>query len=98
MYLKRKSMMRKVFRTIALTIFAPAAMAAAAWQAQAQEAKTPYPNMAPLDQYLMERTAEIAALDRTAEGGCPHTICSRTRHTRCRRTGRHRGRNRHQSW
>ena len=32
---------------------------AAAWQAQAQDAKTPYPTMAPLDQYLMERNAEI---------------------------------------
>jgi hypothetical protein len=32
----------------------------ATWQAQAQDAKTPYPSMAPFDQYLMERTAEIA--------------------------------------
>ena len=32
-----------------------------AWQAIAQDAKTPYPNMAPVDQYLMEdREAEIA--------------------------------------
>jgi len=31
----------------------------AAWQANAQEAKTPYPSMAPLEQYLMERSAEI---------------------------------------
>jgi hypothetical protein len=29
-------------------------------QAQAQKAKEPYPRMAPLDQYLMERNAEIA--------------------------------------
>jgi hypothetical protein len=29
-------------------------------QTQAQDAKTPYPHMAPLDQYLMERDAEIA--------------------------------------
>ena len=29
-------------------------------KAQAQDVKTPYPNMAPLDQYLMERDAEIA--------------------------------------
>jgi len=29
-------------------------------QAQAQDAKTPYPKMAPLDRYLMERNAEIA--------------------------------------
>lgn len=32
----------------------------AAGSAQAQSVKTPYPNMAPLDQYLMERNAEIA--------------------------------------
>jgi hypothetical protein len=37
----------------------------AAWQAQAQDAKAPYPHMAPLDQYLMERDAEVA-LARTA--------------------------------
>src|SRR5258706_11506575 len=29
-------------------------------QAQAQEAKEAYPSMAPLDQYLMDRNAEIA--------------------------------------
>jgi hypothetical protein len=34
-------------------------MLALAWPAHAQEAKTPYPNMAPLDQYLMERSSEI---------------------------------------
>jgi hypothetical protein len=33
---------------------------AAGWQAQAQDAKTPYPKMAPVDQYMMERSAEIA--------------------------------------
>ena len=32
----------------------------AVWKAQAQEVKTPYPKMAPLDQYLMERDVEIA--------------------------------------
>jgi hypothetical protein len=33
----------------------------ACWQAQAQDAKTPYPNMAPLDRYLItDRNAEIA--------------------------------------
>lgn len=36
-----------------------------ATHAIAQEAKAPYPNMAPLEQYLMERSAEIA-LARTA--------------------------------
>jgi hypothetical protein len=37
----------------------------AACQAGAQKAKTPYPNMAPVEQYLMEPSAEIA-LARTA--------------------------------
>ena len=36
-----------------------------AWHAIAQDAKAPYPSMAPLEQYLMERSAEIA-LARTA--------------------------------
>ena len=30
------------------------------WRMQAQDNKTPYPTMAPLDQYLMDRDAEIA--------------------------------------
>ncbi len=47
-------------RTIAFTTFAVAIVLAAEWPVQAQNAKTRYPNMAPLDQYLMERTAEIA--------------------------------------
>jgi hypothetical protein len=32
----------------------------ACWHAQAQDAKTPYPSMAPLEKYLMDRDAEIA--------------------------------------
>ena len=36
-----------------------------AFQARAQDAKTPYPSMAPLEQYQMDRNAEIA-LARTA--------------------------------
>ena len=31
----------------------------AAYQAMAQDARTPYPKMAPIDQYLMEKNAEI---------------------------------------
>ncbi len=53
-------MKRKILRTIALSSFALFVMPPAAWRAPAQEAKTPYPSMAPLDQYLMERSAEIA--------------------------------------
>jgi hypothetical protein len=52
-------MKRKTFRTISLSTFAMVVMLPAAWQVPAQEAKTPYPSMAPLDQYLMERGAEI---------------------------------------
>jgi hypothetical protein len=51
--------MKKTLRTIALASFALVVMAAVASWALAQEAKTTYPNMAPLDQYLMERSAEI---------------------------------------
>src|SRR5580704_9253213 len=51
--------MKKILRTIALSSFALLVMPPAAWRAPAQEAKTPYPSMAPLDQYLMERSTEI---------------------------------------
>ena len=46
---------------IALKRIALGFLLVAAWQAIAQDAKTPYPNMAPIDQYLMEnRDSEIA--------------------------------------
>jgi hypothetical protein len=54
----------KALRTIALSS-AWLVMLAAAWPVLADEAKTAYPSMAPVDQYLMERGAEIA-LARTA--------------------------------
>ena len=38
----------------------------ATWQAIGQEAKTPYPNMAPIDQYLMENRDSEIALARSA--------------------------------
>ena len=53
-------MNRKTLRTIALTSFVLVVALGARWQSQAQDAKTQYPSMAPLDQYLMERNAEIA--------------------------------------
>ncbi len=46
--------------TSAFTRFVLVVALGAAWPAHAQDAKTPYPNMASLDQYLMERDAEIA--------------------------------------
>jgi hypothetical protein len=59
-------MNRKIIKTIAFRSFGLLVVLGAAWQAQAQDAKGPYPSMAPLDQYLMaDRDAEIA-LARTA--------------------------------
>jgi hypothetical protein len=56
----RKSIGRNVFRSFGLVL-----VLTAVWQVQAQDSKTAYPSMAPLDQYQMERSAEIA-LARTA--------------------------------
>jgi hypothetical protein len=53
-------MTRKALRTIALVSFALVFVLAAALHAQTRAGKEPYPAMAPLDQYLMERKAEIA--------------------------------------
>jgi hypothetical protein len=59
-------MKQKALRTLALSSLALVFVLGAAWQAQAQDAKTPYPSMAPLDEYLIvDRNAEIA-LARTA--------------------------------
>jgi hypothetical protein len=61
---QEKSMKRKIVRTIALSSFAVAV-------ALAQDAKAPYPTMAPLDQYLMpDRNAEIAL----AHSAAPESI------------------------
>ena len=64
-------MKRKILRTIALGSFALVVVLGAAWQAHAQDAKTPYPAMAPVDQYLMaDRDAEIAL----ARSAAPESI------------------------
>ncbi len=57
--------MKRKALTIAFTSFVLGVVLAAEWPAQGQNAKTAYPNMAPLDQYMTERKAEIA-LARTA--------------------------------
>jgi hypothetical protein len=56
---------QRSFGMIALNGLALAVMLCAVLQSQAQAAKTPYPAMAPLDQYLMDRNAEVD-LARTA--------------------------------
>ena len=62
-------MYRKTIKTITSAIFVLVALLGFAWRTQAQDTKnsnSPYPSMAPLDQYLMaDRDAEIA-LARTA--------------------------------
>jgi hypothetical protein len=66
-------MNRKIVRTIAVTGFALVVVLGAAWLARAQDAKAPYPSMAPLDQYLMpDRNAEIAL----ARSAAPTSISS----------------------
>jgi hypothetical protein len=55
-----KSMTRRSFKAIALGSLVLAVVLTTAWQAKVQDSKTPYPNMAPLEQYMMERDAEIA--------------------------------------
>jgi hypothetical protein len=63
-------MQRKILRTIALGTFALVVAFGVAGQAQTQDAKATYPKMAPLDQYLMERDAEIAM----AQSAAPESI------------------------
>jgi hypothetical protein len=66
-------MKRKMVRTITLRTFALVAVLCAARPGRAADAKTPYPSMAPLDQYLMaDRDAEIAL----ARSAAPLSISS----------------------
>jgi hypothetical protein len=57
-------------QTIALATFALALVLGGAGHAQAQEQKKPYPSMAPPDQYMMARQAEIAL----AQSAAPESI------------------------
>jgi hypothetical protein len=50
----------KIVKIIAWANFALAAVMSAACQIRAQDAKGPYPSMAPIAQYRMDRNAEIA--------------------------------------
>lgn len=46
-------------KSFALLVVLGTAYQAMVYQAMAQEAASPYPNMAPIEEYLMDRTAEI---------------------------------------
>jgi len=62
--------MKKRIASTAFTSFALLLILMVASQMNAQDTKTLYPSMAPLDQYLMERSAEIAL----ARSGAPASI------------------------
>jgi len=53
-------MTRKSFRAVGLINFALLAVLGTARLANAQDSKTPYPSMAPVERYMMEQDAEIA--------------------------------------
>ncbi|MGD0215614.1 MAG: hypothetical protein ABSB87_20520 [Terriglobales bacterium] len=59
-------MKREIAKTIALPVFALAVVLSAAWPGQAQDAKTPYPSMAPVEQYMMANRDSEIALARSA--------------------------------
>jgi hypothetical protein len=68
---QEKPMNRKTLRTIAVRSLALVAALFGTFPAQAQDAKTPYPSMAPLEQYLMaDRSSEIAL----ARSAAPESI------------------------
>ena len=55
-----------------ITSLIVAVMFSTAWYAVAQNASNPYPRMAPLDQYLMDRDAEIALARSAAPDSISH--------------------------
>jgi hypothetical protein len=63
-------MLKKKVGAIAIKSFALLVVLGTAYQVMAQDAKTAYPNMAPIEQYLMDRTAEIAL----ARSAAPESI------------------------
>jgi hypothetical protein len=68
---QENSMKRQIFRMIKAKSFALVVLLGVAWQAQGQNAKTLYPSMAPLEQYLIaDRNAEIAL----AQSAAPESI------------------------
>ena len=64
--------MKRTVKMIALPCFGLALALGGARHAQAQDAKTPYPSMAPLEQYMMDRDAEIALARSAAPDSISH--------------------------
>jgi hypothetical protein len=68
--ISKLAMNRKIVLMNALGIVALAVVLCGVCQSRAQDPKTPYPSMAPIDQYLMDRNAEIAM----ARSAAPESI------------------------
>src|ERR1700739_4256438 len=68
--LRRKTMRKQKVGAIAIKSLALLVVLGTAYQAMAQDAKTAYPSIAPIEQYLMDRTAEIAL----ARSAAPESI------------------------
>jgi hypothetical protein len=80
--LRRKAMTRNQIRITLLSGFALVAGLIASRPVAAQDAKQPYPNMAPIEQYLMDRDAEIALARSAAPDAISHdaSVIVLTRH------------------
>jgi hypothetical protein len=65
-------MKRKKMRSILLSAFMLVAALGAPWPAAALDAKQPYASMAPVEQYLMDRNAEIALARSAAPDAISH--------------------------
>jgi len=63
-------MRKKKVDAITIKSFALLVVLGTAYQTMAQDATTPYPNIAPIEQYRMDRTAEIAL----ARSAAPESI------------------------
>jgi hypothetical protein len=69
---RRKAVTRNQMHSIFLSAFVLAAAAIAPRPAAAQDPKQPYPTMAPVEQYLMDRDAEIALARSAAPDAISH--------------------------
>jgi hypothetical protein len=75
-------LMMMVIKSFALLVVLGTVYQAIVHQAMAQDATAPYPNMAPVEQYLMERDAEIALARSAAPDAISHdaSVIVLTRH------------------
>src|SRR5260370_27580928 len=80
--LRRKAMTRNQIRITLLSGFALLADVTASGPLAAQDTKQPYPNVAPIEQYLMDRDAEIALARSAAPDAISHdaSVIVLTRH------------------